>query len=622
MIIKFKTLQLHNFMSYTDTIVHLDSDGYTLISGVNNNSIDNADSNGSGKSAIWEALSWCLTGETIRGCKSVANEFTDDGCFVKIEFIMDNNIYEIIRSKDSKEYKTNLLLFVNGQNKSGKGIRDTSKILSEYIPDLTSSLIGSVIILGQGLPLRFTGNTPSGRKEVLEKLIKSDFMIADLKNRITSRKSVLDKQLRTSQDNLLVKSTQLNTLQEQKDNYESQLASLSQIDVDRELLDMTLLLINKKENEYAVEAGLLHDVEKESEEASTQYNQLSDEYNHALATLKDKYNSRLRDYEVTRASIKNKIDMFQKEVIRLQSIKDICPTCGQKIPGVVKPNTIEQEQQINDLNTELTLINNNISDLNSSTNTDVDNLNNTYVSKLNVLYETMKSCSEKCKCIESELKQLDNDIHQHKEEANNYRAKIDSYTNHKQEIESQLRNTVARVNKIQDEILYINDEISNINQHIQVISRFNSIVTRDFRGILLQNVITCIDAHVKEYSKYLFNDSLIEFTLDGNNISITLNGKEYESLSGGERQKVDIIIQFSIRDMLCEYMNFSSNILVLDEITDNLDKLGCQNVLQLINNELKDVESIYIISHRKDLDIPFDRKLIVEKNDKGFSVIH
>ena len=105
MIIKFKTLQLHNFMSYTDTVIHLDHDGYTLISGVNNNSIDNADSNGSGKSAIWEALSWCLTGETIRGCKSVANEFTDDGCFVKIEFIMDNNIYEIILSEENNFIK-------------------------------------------------------------------------------------------------------------------------------------------------------------------------------------------------------------------------------------------------------------------------------------------------------------------------------------------------------------------------------------------------------------------------------------------------------------------------------------------------------------------------------------
>lgn len=622
MIIKFKTLQLHNFMSYTDTIIHLDSDGYTLISGVNNSSVDNADSNGSGKSAIWEALSWCLTGETIRGCKTVANEFTDDGCFVKIEFIMDNNIYEIIRSKDSKEYKTNLLLFVNGQNKSGKGIRDTSKILSEYIPDLTSSLIGSVIILGQGLPLRFTGNTPSGRKEVLEKLIKSDFMIADLKNRITSRKNTLDTQLRSSQDTLLVKNTQLSSLQEQKDNYESQLAALSQIDVDKELLDMTLLLVTKKENEYAVQEGLLHDTQNQYEEVSKEYTQLNDEYNHALTSLKDKYNSELKEYEVAQVSIKNKIDMLQKEIIKLQSIKDICPTCGQKIPGVVKPNTFEQEQQINELNNELTSINDNISNLNVSTNTDVDTLNNTYVLKLNSLSEIIKNSSEKCKNIDNELKQLNNDIHHHREEANNYRVKIDAYINHKEDLEAGLKNTVVRIQKLQNEILYINDEISNTTQHLQVISRFNSIITRDFRGILLQNVITCIDSHVKEYSKYLFDNSLIEFTLDGNNISITLNSKEYESLSGGERQKVDIIIQFSIRDMLCEYMNFSSNILVLDEITDNLDKLGCQNVLQLINNELKDVESIYIISHRKDLDIPFDRKLIVEKNDKGFSVIH
>ena len=115
----------------------------------------------------------------------------------------------ITRTKDHSKHKTNLFIEINGVDKSGKGIRDSEKLLAEYLPDLTSSLIGSVIVLGQELPQKFTNNSPSGRKEVLEKLFKSDFMIQDLKDRISTRKTELNDELRKVQDSKLVALTKL-----------------------------------------------------------------------------------------------------------------------------------------------------------------------------------------------------------------------------------------------------------------------------------------------------------------------------------------------------------------------------------------------------------------------------
>jgi DNA repair exonuclease SbcCD ATPase subunit len=117
----------------------------------------------------------------------------------------------------------------------------------------------------------------------------------------------------------------------------------------------------------------------------------------------------------------------------------------------------------------------------------------------------------------------------------------------------------------------------------------------------------------------IFHNDKIEFTLDGNLIYIAYNGKQYEALSGGEKQKVDLIIQFSIRDMLCNFLNFSSNILVVDEIFDNLDNIGCQEVINLISTKLSDISSIYIVSHHTDIDIPCDKELIVIKDKNGVS---
>ena len=125
MIIKFKNLHLINFLSFQDAEINLENQSYTLVSGVNNNLEDSAKSNGSGKSSLWDAIAWSLTGETIRGTKDIINKFSSGGARVEITFDVDANHYKIIRTKEDKELGTNLKIYINGEDKSGKGIRDT-----------------------------------------------------------------------------------------------------------------------------------------------------------------------------------------------------------------------------------------------------------------------------------------------------------------------------------------------------------------------------------------------------------------------------------------------------------------------------------------------------------------
>ena len=153
-------------------------------------------------------------------------------------------------------------------------------------------------------------------------------------------------------------------------------------------------------------------------------------------------------------------------------------------------------------------------------------------------------------------------------------------------------------------------------------SKMQTIVKRDFRGYLLNNIISFIEDKAKDYSLIVFGTDKLSFKLDGNNIDIAYDGKEYSVLSGGEKQKLDIIIQFAIRDMLCTFLDFSSNILVLDEITDSLDSIGVSSVFNLISSNLNDVEVVYIISHHVDeLEIPSDDEIIVIKGEDKISRI-
>lgn len=102
--IKFKKLLINNFLSIGHGEITLENKGYTLIEGINNNINDNAQSNGAGKSSIFNALCFALTGETIQGISSnLKNIYNEGDMKVELDFSIDNNDYKIIRGRDNKE---------------------------------------------------------------------------------------------------------------------------------------------------------------------------------------------------------------------------------------------------------------------------------------------------------------------------------------------------------------------------------------------------------------------------------------------------------------------------------------------------------------------------------------
>ena len=156
---------------------------------------------------------------------------------------------------------------------------------------------------------------------------------------------------------------------------------------------------------------------------------------------------------------------------------------------------------------------------------------------------------------------------------------------------------------------------------MDLIQQLITLTKREFRGVLLINIITYINSRVKKYSLEVFGTGELEFKLNDNYIDITYCNKPYENLSGGEKQKIDVIVQLALRDVLSEQLGIHSNLLVCDEIFDNLDSQGCNKILNLISG-LTDIDSVFIISHHsQDLEISQDNELLVEKGEDGVSTI-
>lgn len=617
--IKIKKLIMHNFLSYGHAELDLEDKGYCLVSGVNNNPRDNAVSNGSGKSSWGSAICWALTGQTISGLsKNIKNINVDENkCYVTLLFTVDNDSYEITRYANPK---SDLTIKVNDKDVSGKGIRESETILAKYLPDLTSQLISSIIILGQGLPCKFSANTPAGRKETLEKLSKSDFMIQDLKNRIAARQSVLATDLRSIEDNLLVLNTTLNStsLNEQKLN--NKVASLSVTkDFDAEINQLNSYITEQENNNKLIQEQI-----KEKNSTYTTLNEDLSKVKLAEADEKSSenyaFNNFYLSFEAKKASLQAQIRALTAEITKLKNIKDVCPTCGQKLPNVMKPSTEKEEAELLELKHNLEILETKYAENEKVHDEELSKITNSYKIKLSDLQKEISK-------VNQELATL------HNSDTSNqlisFKTKLAATKLEKENHQKNLDEAKEELKKITEEKIKLIEDIENktkeqttLNEHIKTVNQLNTLIKRDFRGYLLKDIIDYIDNKAKEYSEVVFGTRDLDFILDGNNINISYANKSFESLSGGEKQRVDLIIQFSIRDMLSKYLGFSSNILILDEIFDNLDAKATSNILNLITTKLNDIESMFIISHHADeLGIPYDTQLIVIKNEEGISDI-
>ena len=114
-----------------------------------------------------------------------------------------------------------------------------------------------------------------------------------------------------------------------------------------------------------------------------------------------------------------------------------------------------------------------------------------------------------------------------------------------------------------------------------------------------------LNGYMEQYANVL--GSRVKFSVDSEKASspflTTVYRKDkivdYEELSGGAQQRVDICLAFACHDLVSKTNNI--NLLIMDEIMEGLDAEGIEQVFELIRMKAKAGDSIYIISHLDNL---------------------
>ena len=164
-------LSVRNFLCYRENVPTLDFQGIHVAC--------LCGQNGHGKSALLDAVTWCLWGEARGKTQDDLISYGADECRVELEFLSRDTSYRVIRSRSRaggrrRQGVSDLQFQVLGSDAAiaitGDHIRETQAKIEQTIGMDYDAFINSAFLL-QGRADEFTNKTPADRKAVLSKIL-------------------------------------------------------------------------------------------------------------------------------------------------------------------------------------------------------------------------------------------------------------------------------------------------------------------------------------------------------------------------------------------------------------------------------------------------------------------
>ena len=567
--IKFETLRWKNFLStgnYFNEINFLDSSTNLIVG-----------ENGAGKSTMLDALSFALFGKAHRKItkNQLINTINNKDCVTEVTFSVNTVQYRVVRGIKPAKFE----IWKDGSmiNQSSHA-REYQDILEKNVFQMSHKSFHQIVVLGSSSFVPFMQLNSTSRRDVIEDLL--DINIFSKMNMLLKEKtSLLKGELENNTHSIEVVKTKINA---QK----------------KYIRDLTAINTQHRKDKE----GEISEFQTEIEELNAVNITLSETVNSLLPTITDSLSTvrenkqKLDQYY---AQFKTQVKTVVKEA-KFFDENEHCPTCDQDIAEELrkekkdsatakakglKTTMDEAEIQRKIYEDDIVSLESRMSECLVDQNT-LHNNNQTIIrlqrsiDKLRTDLNDMADSSGDMGQANSDLSELDSELHQRTDE-------------------KYVLNEKASYNRIAGELL-----------------RDTGIKTK-----IIRQYIPVINELTNKYLQIL--DFFVHFELD-DSFSETIRSRyrdtfSYDSFSEGEKQRIDLSLLFTWRQIAKMKNSVSTNLLILDETFDSsLDGEGVDNLMKIIDT-LKEDTNVFVISHKTELeDAHFERKLTFIK-DKNFS---
>jgi len=569
--ITFRNIRFRNFLSTGNNWTEIDFDKFktTLVVG----------HNGAGKSTMLDALAFSLFGKPHRNINKpqLVNTINNKDCMVEVRFDVAGSRYKVVRGIKPQKFeiwKDDQLL-----NQSSHA-KEYQKILEQNILKLNHKSFHQIVVLGSSSFVPFMQLPAQHRRDVIEDLL--DINIFSKMNQILKEKnSLIKEELRQLDYDLELKKEKI----ELQSKYIKEVQALSDDQIE------------EKENEIFLAEDSISDLQLENNTASEAIEKLSEGLEEGLKENHNKKQSLLH-YS---AEFNQKIRTLVKDS-KFYEENETCPSCSQDISAdlreeklsTAKVKASEIQKALDNVAEQSTIVESNIVRLNDTSNeirtqTALISSNNREIVRLQGQINNLTTAISKIRGNDGDVAKASTDLNNLNQE------KADLFENR----------------------MYINETLS-YNTVILEMLKDTGIKTK-----IIKQYLPVINQFINRYLQIL--DFFIHFNLD-ESFSETIRSRHrdsfsYDSFSEGEKQRIDLSLLFTWRQIAKMKNSVSTNLLILDETFDSsLDYEGIDNLMKIVHT-LDDDTNVFIISHKGEmLDGKFANRLEFTK-EKNFSRI-
>jgi DNA repair exonuclease SbcCD ATPase subunit len=568
--IEFVSVKIKNFGSFGNnfTEIKLNTNKTTLVTGTN----------GNGKSfALLDSLCFGLFGKPFRpiNIPQLVNSINAKQCVVEIEFKRSDSTYLVRRGLSPKMfeiYKDGEMLDQHAKSK------DYQEHFEEHILGFDYAAFKQVVILGKSNFVPFMQLTPAERRKIIEGLLDLD-ILADMNQYVKGHLGSLKVEIAENQSLLKIAQEKIKSQKEFIEQVKSHNADdIKAIDEKIQSFEANVKLSKSEKKEH------LDQLEKMTAEQA--------KHKKTIQSLKDV------PFMLAKTEA---LEITLKEDIQSLKTSATCKCCGQELPEEQKQKHIqEKEAKLVECQNAIKIA----QDKNQKL-TYAQSEYETYKTNIQSINDDIIGMNYRIGNGEENIKRLQKEK-QDKECSSNITSLEDSLIkseSEKQKISNKLEKCIN--DQIHYDVVY--DILKDGGLKSRIIKHYVPIINglvNKFLAKLNLYVDFNIDEEFKETIKSRYRD---EFS--------------YSSFSEGEKQRIDLAILLTWREIAKMKNSLNCNLLIFDEILDSsLDATGTESFLKLLN-KMKNKCSIYIISHKSEqLADKFDQQMHFEKKN-NFSKI-
>ena len=565
--ILFKTIKYKNLLSTGNQ--------YTEIDFTKNRTNLIVGTNGAGKSTVLDALCFSLFGKPFRKVNKpqLINSVNEKDCKVEVEFSIGKSDWKVVRGIKPaifEIWKNDAIL-----DQSSAAL-DQQKWLEQNVLKMNYKSFTQIVILGSSNFVPFMQLSAAHRREVIEDLL-------DIKI-FSSMNTLIKEKIRQSKEEIkildLKKESFLDKVKMQE-NFIEELENRGKENIQKKLHSISTL--DKEVEVFMRESGILEENIFEKQKEVEEYVGAGD---------------KLRKFGTLKGKISQKVSTLTKEH-KFFTENTVCPTCTQEIDDTFRINRINDAQ-------------NKAKELQSG------------YTELEEAIKEEEGRERQFNTITKEILKLTNDISQNNIKISGYQRQIRDLESEVQTITKQLENRNTEHEKLEsfkDNLKITYDSLASKKDTINYYD-FSYSLLKDggVKSKIIKKYLPLINQQVNRYLQMM--DFYINFTLD-EEFNETVQSPihedfSYASFSEGEKQRIDLALLFTWREVARLKNSVNCNLMILDEIFDSsLDSTGTEEFLKIIRYVIKDA-NIFVISHKTGLEDKFESVLRFEKV-KGFS---